>query len=295
MTDREIDRATRTAPGSPTPGPAAERARSAVVEALEACDVARAAWEAGSAAFGRADRSSDLDIAVLCSPGGGTAVLDSIERALREHVDDLVAYDVGRSLFGVQRFWRVPIGQLPAPTCMVDASVMELEADADLWRELLSPERHGRALGIYDPDQLLASCIARAGLDLDAHRKRIRAELHKVADRRAMFADFPAKELARGRSLDAHAMFDAMVATPLVSLLGVYHRPLRFDFGQRYLHAELPADVVERLAPIIRPAVDDLDSATAAGLAWIDELLDAIDVDAIPLQQHAEQMRTAFG
>ena len=64
---------------APTPGPKAARARDAVIAALRPSDHALAAWEAGSAAFGRADEASDFDVAVLCMPGTGEQVLDELE------------------------------------------------------------------------------------------------------------------------------------------------------------------------------------------------------------------------
>jgi predicted nucleotidyltransferase len=280
---------------APTPGPRAARTREVVVAALEACPAAHAAWEGGSAAFGRADLASDLDIGVLCTAGGGTSVLDSIERELWRVEPELVAWDVGASAFGVQRFWR-PADEAAATTCMLDVSVLELEGDRDSWVELLSPERHGRALSTWDPEGVLESCRAQAGLDLTSHRAAIAAELERIRGRRAMFADFPAKELARGRVLDARAMYDSMVVTPLVTLLGMRFRPLRFSFGRRYLHDELPADVAARLVALVHaPADGDLDQLVADGLAWIDELLDGLDPAAIPLAEHAASMRAAFG
>lgn len=281
---------------APTPGALAARTREVVVAAMESCQAALAAWEAGSAAFGRADHASDLDVGVLCTAGGGTDVLDAIEAQLRLVEPDLAVYDVGRSVFGVQRFWR-PSPRAAASTCMLDVSVIELDAERELWVELLSPERHGRALAIWDPDGVLERCRDEAGLDLDAHRAAIDAELRKIRDRRVMFADFPAKEVVRGRRLDAHAMYDAMVVSPLVTLLGMRYRPLRFGFGQRYLHDELPAAIVERLLPIARPSTDDdLAACADAGLAWIDELLAQVgDSSTVPLDEHAAQMRAAFG
>jgi predicted nucleotidyltransferase len=281
---------------APTPGLRAERARAAVRAALADCPDALAAWEAGSAAFGRADESSDLDVGVLCAADAGTLVLDRIGDALAT-IDDhpIDAWDHGRSLFGVQRFWRPrPAGD--ESWCMVDVSVIELERQRDEWGELLSPERHGRALPLHDHDGVLERCRREAGLDLDAHRARLDRELSRIRDRRALFFDMPGKELARGRVVDALAMHDSMVTASLVALLGMRHRPLRFDFGRRYLHDELPRVVVERLLPILAPGTRAIDAATAAGLEWIDELLELLpDATGIPIEAHAEQMRAAFG
>ena len=285
--------ATRTA--APTPGPQAAAARAAVIRAIETCDVALAAWEAGSAAFGRADLSSDVDVSVIATggPGTGTAVLDAIEEELAE-LTDLELWDVGESMFGVQRFWQPAQPGPDAPMCMVDVSVLDRETDADKLRELLTPERHGRALVMHDPDGVLAETLAANMFDAEAHRARITSELDRLRARQNMFASFGPKELERDRLLDAHWIHHGMVVVPLVALLGMVHRPLRFDFGLRYLHDELPADVVECLEPIVEPGRERLAAAIAEGVGWVDSLLDDIDPDLLPIERHAAEMRAAF-
>jgi hypothetical protein len=282
-------------PAAPTPGPQAEAARAAVVRALEGCDAALAGWEAGSAAFGRADLTSDLDVCVIATDlDARTSVLDAIEEELAD-VTDLDLLDIGLSAFGVQRFWQPARPGEDAPMCMVDVSVLAREGDAEKLRELLTVERHGRGLTMYDPDGVLAEAAAAATFDPAAHRERIQVELDRLRARRTMFASFGPKELARGRALDAHGMHHAMVVLPLVALLGMVHRPLRFDFGLRYLHDELPADVVECLVPIVEPGAERLPAAIVEGTAWIDALLEDLDPDELPIEAHAEQMRAAFG
>ncbi|MCW2928760.1 MAG: polymerase beta domain protein region [Thermoleophilia bacterium] len=279
---------------APVPGEAAATARALVVDALRGCDAALAAWEGGSAGFGRADELSDLDIGVLCIDGGGRAVLDAIEAALRGTGHDFDILDVDPSLFGIQRFWqaRDPLATL----AMVDASVIEHAGQRAQWEALLVPERHGRAIVLHDPDGVLADALATTRYDLDAHRELLRAELARIRSRRRLFGTFAAKELTRGRRMDAEWFHQRMVLQPLVTLLCMWHRPLRHDFGLRYLHDELPEPVASRLAPIVAPASEiERARATVDALAWTDELLDLVDVDAAPLVEHSAQLHAAFG
>jgi len=280
---------------APTPGPQASLARELVERALRSCDAALGAWEAGSAAFGRADLHSDLDLGVLCVDGRGAEVLDAIEAELRSVAPELDLWDRPVAEFGSQRFWQVRGDQATAPFCMVDASVMGIDADASSWAELLTPERHGRALVIHDPEGVLERAITAAAFDAAAHRERIAVELDRIVRRRTLFGGFGRKELGRDRQLDAHWIHQAMVLAPLVSLLGMVHRPLRFDFAMRYLHDELPAEVVERLVPITEPGIDGVAAAMELGVAWMDELLAQVEVEALPIEDHAAQMRSSFG
>ena len=55
-----------------------------VAGALEGQAWARAVWEGGSAAFGRADGWSDLDAVVLVREGFVDAAFEVVEQALRE-------------------------------------------------------------------------------------------------------------------------------------------------------------------------------------------------------------------
>jgi len=274
---------------APVPGPRAATARAAVRAGLAACDGALAAWEAGSAAFGRADELSDLDVGVLCAPGRGEDVLDAIEAAVRTAHADLDVWAVGRSMFGVQRFWQPRSSLDDAPICMVDASVIEHGEQTEEWRELLRPERHGRALTLHDPTGLLEAAKRSATFDAAAHREELTRQLERIRARHALFASFPAKEGERGRPIDASAFHHSMLVLPLVQLLGMVHRPLRWDFGMRYLHDELPEDVVECLVPIAAGGAAD-DART-----WIDDLLERLDPAALPIEEHAAQMRAAFG
>ena len=55
------------------------------------------------------------------------------------------------------------------------------------------------------------------------------------------------KELARGHSLEALGFYQTMLRF-LIELLGIRHRPERFDFGWRYVDRELPEAARELIA-----------------------------------------------
>jgi hypothetical protein len=54
------------------------------------------------------------------------------------------------------------------------------------------------------------------------------------------------KELARGRPLEALGFYQALLRA-LLEVLGIAHRPERFDFGWRYVDTQLPDDERKRL------------------------------------------------
>lgn len=52
-------------------------------------------------------------------------------------------------------------------------------------------------------------------------------------DRDALFQPLVVKDIARSRLIDAVSFYHGLTLRPLVTLLGLRHRPLRFDFGNR--------------------------------------------------------------
>ena len=48
------------------------------------------------------------------------------------------------------------------------------------------------------------------------------------------------KELDRGHAIDTFAFYFGGIVRPLVELMGMIHRPFRYDFGLRYIHKTFP-------------------------------------------------------
>jgi len=84
-----------------------------------------------------------------------------------------------------------------------------------------------------------------------------------------MFAPFVTKELERGNTLEALDYYRAFVLNPLVEVLRMRHGPLHYSFGTRYVHRELPGEVIARLERLayVADAVD-LRTKFAEGSAW---------------------------
>jgi hypothetical protein len=80
------------------------------------------------------------------------------------------------------------------------------------------------------------------------------------------------KELARGQPLEALGFYQVLVRA-LIDLLGMRHRPERFDFGWRYVERELPEDAQ---ALIARHAFVADAAALAAGRVSIVREIDVL-------------------
>lgn len=221
--------------------------RAAIVGALRASEQVLAIWEAGSAARGRVDRYSDLDLGVLITAGGAADAWRRLDRtfarlggvALRWREPDPVFKGIEKRTYRLRRAGRwlqLDVGLFTAPA-------------ADLFNQR---ERHGEVVVLHDP----TGALAAPAWDAEARRRELRIALHHLVMRFELYREFHRKELARGRTIDAFRMYSSFIVHSVVSILGMLHRPARWDFGLRYVHDELPPDaaaVVERLCYVGDP------------------------------------------
>jgi predicted nucleotidyltransferase len=240
--------------------------RGILARALVQADSTRAVWEGGSAAFGRADVWSDLDLVAIVRDDAVAATFQIVESALE-------------AAAGIELIWRVPEPTMhghsqrlyrlerASPFTLVDFVVMKVSAE----RRFLEPERHGNALVLLDRDGLVAEGRA---FDREAHEARMHLAIAQIAAKRAMLDLFVIKEVRRDRGLDALSRFQSMEVAPLVTLLRARYCPDRFDFGMRYLADDLPAQMYAKLmALVFVPSPADVEARSEAARCWIDELL----------------------
>ena len=225
-------------------------------------------WVGGSAATGGYDEWSDLDLDVLCTPGEAAAVHDRLlERIDRD--------------FDVDHVWRLPDatwpdgrqsfvnhrsrpGALTEPTRIIDLHVSDL-SDA---HRFVDVRRHGTPIVVHDPDGL----VELRHDDEAALRAAIDEGVDQIRQRRATAEWLVNRALRRGHEPEAVALYLRFALSPLVQLLRVEHCPWRHDFGLRYLHTDLPADVAQRVNALV-PGSGDLAEQSVRCFAWTDELL----------------------
>lgn len=247
---------------------------AAIRAALEPLEHVSALFEGGSAAFGRADEYSDIDLVADVTPGEEDSVFavleDTLAALVRRALPDCAQPFLARKLVPVpawhgmhQRFYKLAgVDEwLLLDIALRPADKPELFAET---------ERHGTARVLFDKQ----GRIKPAPLDSAAQRERIAQRLAEIRENLILFGNFAEKECRRARSLDAVAMYHAMLLRPLVELLRMKHDPARHDYGLRYLDFDLPPDVHARLAALAYPAsVDGLLAAQAQTREWMAELL----------------------
>jgi hypothetical protein len=208
-----------------------------------------AMWEAGSAAFGRADEYSDLDIGLLSRTGANDEVWGLVDRAFDALGGVVLRWNEEAPLFeGMDK--RVFRPRLSSRWLQVDIGLFP-ETAVDLHNQ---PGRHGDVLVIFDHDHRLQV----PSWDSDAHHRRMREALHQEIMKWQIYYGWFRKELARGRTVDAFAAHLGGSVRPLLNVLGMRYRPMRWDFGMRYVKEDMPASVVqtiERLCYVAEPGL----------------------------------------
>lgn len=225
-------------------------------------------WVGGSAATGGYDEWSDLDIDLLCTPGEADAVHDRLVARIREDFDVDHVWELPKATWpdGRQCFvnHQQRPGALKEPTRIVDLHISEL-SDA---HRFVDVRRHGTPIVVHDPDGL----VELRHDDEHAIRTAIAEGVDQIRQRRATAEWLVNRAVRRGQLPEAVQLYLGFGLSPLVRLLRIEHCPWRHDFGLRYLHEDLPADVANRVTSLL-PGNGDLAELSAGCFAWTDELL----------------------
>ena len=133
----------------------------------------------------------------------------------------------------------------------------------------IDPRRHGVPIVLHDPDRLI-----RVEQEPDERlADEARTSARRIADRSPTARWIVEKAIARGHWPEAAGYHLRFGVDPLVQLLRTVHCPSRWDFGLRYVHADLPADDVRRVLELLPGDPDGLAERSRAAFDWQDELL----------------------
>ncbi len=213
--------------------------------ALEALPNVEAAFLAGSEAFGRRDRYSDIDLNCVASSADAAQIFSAVEAALEELSPLVLKLEMpanpawpGMS----QRFYRL---RDTDEFLMIDFCQMSRE----LAPTFMEPVRHGTPVVLFDRGQFLKP----APLNHDEHKALVAKRLAWLRVSFPMFQNLARKAVLRGDDVEATAMWMGQTLRPLVDLLRIRHNPERFDYGLRYTGYDLPASAQRELQALLWP------------------------------------------
>lgn len=220
-----------------------ERVRAELISCLQANSQAVAAWEGGSAANGTTDPYSDIDLVVVGKDSLET-IFELIEFALGR-VSRISYKYVEPKCFWPGCYQRIYFLEGAPKHFFVDIAVF-LETSREVLSEFMQPERHGNPVVWFDE----VGIVKPRSSDLVALKSQHLKRLHEIEAAYPIFKLEVLKELDRRHPIDAYGFYFGAVVRALVELMGILHRPFRYDFGLRYLHKTFPETeqkVIERL------------------------------------------------
>lgn len=237
-----------------------------VQERLRPLDFVLALWEAGSAAFGRVDEWSDVDLMIVVEDGREAEAFAVLEAALAALSPIELVYEMAQPTWHghQQKFYRL---REASEFLMIDVAVMA-RSSGD---KFLTVELHGEARVLFDKEGVVRPPL----FDGAAHQERLRGRLREMAGLMPLLGNLVRKELLRGQPLDALSFYQGLILRPLVELLRIKYDPARHQFGARYLYHDLPPAETERLERLMFVSSPDaLLAQQVAALEWFWELVE---------------------
>ena len=218
-----------------------EAIMSALVNGLKPLVFVHAFYEGGAVAFDRVDEWSDLDLYFVVDDDRVADTFQAVEKVLSSLSLIKQKYDVPQSGWpGIfQAFYKL---EEASDFLIIDLAVLQLNCPD----KLLEPEIHGNNVFHFNKNNVVK--VPR--LDKKAFAEKLLARLVRLRARFDMFNGFVQKEINRGNSLEAIDLYHNLILGMLVEALRIRHNPVHYDFKMRYVHYELPPEVVEILVTL---------------------------------------------
>lgn len=248
----------------------------AIVDALESLEYVNAVWEGGAVAFDRLDRWSDIDVCVDAADARVKDVFPVVEKALETLAPIEVKFDVPQaSTHGyVQAFYRL---KGASRFMLVDFAVFKHSEP----NKLLEPEIHGNSKFHFNKH----GSVATPALDRAAFVSRMKAGMKRLMLRFDTFSCFVEKEINRGNWIEAMDLYHRVILGSLIQSLRMRYHPIHYDFGARYIHYELPDDVVRKLKELhFVSGEGDLAGKVKDAERWFRRTMGEIDPDRLGQQ-----------
>lgn len=246
-----------------------------IKDSLEPLPFVRAYWEGGAIGYDALDEWSDLDLYVVVDDEKVEEAFVAVENALSSLSPIKQKYDIGKTgMQGVfQAFYKL---RDASDYHLIDLAVLQTSAPD----KYLEPIVHGRAVFHFNKDAGLSS----PNLDRGAMIQRLSSRLERLEARFAMFGTFIHKEMNRHNYIEAVDLYRIVLLDSIVELLRIQHYPPHHDFKMRYVHRELPPDVVKRLQELSFVKDEkDLETKIVQASDWFLEILRQIKSTGIPM------------
>lgn len=209
-----------------------------LTDALEPLDWVYAFYEGGAIAFDRLDRWSDIDLYVVVKDDKIDETFVCVEKALKELSPLRLKYRVPQTGWPdvFQTFYKLTNAN---EYLLIDLAVLKLNTK----EKFLEPEIHGMSVFYFNKGNI----VKPESFDEEAFRGRMQDRLDRIRTRLELFGNFVQKEISRSNTIEAIGHYYALILSSLVEVLRMRYSMMHYDFGLRYVHHELPDEVVKKL------------------------------------------------
>jgi len=236
---------------------------------LEPLDYVYAMWEGGSAAFGRLDQWSDIDLQFDVDDDHVADTFSIIETTLKKispierqyHTPQLPWESVFQTFYQLQDV---------SPYLLMDVVVIQHKAK----EKLLQEEIHGKACFYFDK-----SGVSKIPpFDLGDLKVKLLERLSVLRITFPLFQSMVIKELNRGSNLDALDFYHQCTMRPLVELLRMRYKPARYNFHIHYTKYDLPPEVVAKLESLYFVAIaEEIKDKRQTAEEWFYEVFPQVE------------------
>ncbi len=236
----------------------------AIMDAFLPIPYVHSLWEGGSAAFGRVDEYSDIDLHAIVDDEQVGELFMVTEETLTAISPIIIKYQVPEPTWHghSQTFYRL---RDTSKFLIIDLAVMKRSNS----NRFLEREMHGQARVLFDKSGLVSAPV----FDWEGLEVTLRARLARLRVLFDLFEPLAEKEILRGNPLDAQAFYQRFTIQPLVEVLRMKYDPPRYQFSMRYLYFDLPEPVSRQLEELVFPAnLPDMAAKRQRALAWFEQV-----------------------
>jgi hypothetical protein len=213
---------------------------STLKAALEPYNYIHAMWEGGAAAWKRIDEWSDVDLQLDVDDNRVTDTVLAVEAALQSLTTISLKYEIPQPAWHGhwQSFY---VFEDASPFLALDLAILKHSSK----NKFLESPIHGKAIVHFDKSNVTSD--ASNPFNRDTFLSQIKARLDVLPVVFEIFQSLTLKELNRGNTIEAMQYYHNFTLRPLIEVLRIKYNPIHYNFHTRYVHYELPAEVVKRL------------------------------------------------
>jgi len=236
-----------------------------LINSLKPIDYIHAFWEGGAVAFNRVDKWSDLDLYFVVDNDRINDTLQEIEKALELLSPIVHKYEIKQMIWPdiFQVFYKM---ENTSEYLLIDLAIIKISSR----EKFLDPAVHGNVVFYFNKSNKIKVPHPRNNFSAE----KLRHRLTRLKMRFDLFNIFVQKEINRGNSIEAIDLYYNVTISSIIEILRIKHHPPHHEFKMRYIHYELPSEVVEKLEHLcFVKTIEDLKEKYDEATRWFNETI----------------------